>query len=149
MPTQRQRRVNSLLQEEISAIIQRELPQPELRLTSISSVEVSPDLRHARVFVSTLGEEEVATKALGALKRARKLIQERLGEHVELRFTPRLTFIADHTAARAQRIESLLHRIADEPPLPEAPALTLLEDNALEALDELDEADALDDADEE
>ena len=119
MPTQRQMRVNSLLQEEISSIVQRELPDPELDLTTITAVEVTPDLRYARVFASVLGEEEEFRLALNALKRRRKLIQEYLGDRLDLRYTPRLSFVADHTAARAQQIETLLHRIAEEPPLPE------------------------------
>ena len=120
MPTQRQRRVNSLLQQEISLIMQRELPDPELRLATITDVEVSPDLRHARVFASVLGEEEDSRLALAALRRHRKRIQELLGRQVELRYTPRLTFIADRTAARAQRLEALLHKITEEAPLPPA-----------------------------
>ena len=125
MPTQRQMRVNSLLQEEISLIVLRELPDPELNLTTITSVEVSPDLRHARVFASVFGEDEEYRLALNALKRHRKEIQELIGDRLDLRFTPRLNFVADRTAEQAQRIETLLHRIAEEPPLPEAPPESL------------------------
>src|ERR1035437_4992308 len=125
MPSQRQRRVNSLLKEEISRIIQRELGDPEVRLTTITSVEVSPDLRTARVFVSTLGEEPEIHAAMATLVRNRKRLQAAVGRDVELRNTPRLTFIRDTTAAHAQRIETLLEKIAEEPPLPETPTLAL------------------------
>ena len=125
MPTQRQMRVNSLLKEEISSIVLRELPDPELRLTTITSVQASPDLRHARVFASVLGDDEEEYRlALNTLKRHRKEIQALIGDRLDLRYTPRLTFLADHTAEHAQRIETLLGRIAEEPPLPEPPAGT-------------------------
>jgi ribosome-binding factor A len=107
-------RVNSLLQQEISLILQRELLDPELSLTTITEVEVAPDLRSARVYASVIGEEEEMRLALSALKRNRKHIQELLADRVDLRYTPRLTFIADRTAAQAQRIETILHHLAEE-----------------------------------
>lgn len=145
MPTQRQMRVNSLLQEEISSILQRELPDAELRLTTITAVEVSLDLRYAKVFASVLGEEEDSRQALSALKRHRKEIQELLGHRLDLRYTPRLTFVADRTAARAQRIETILHHLAEQeslPPRPEAPTADLdagFEDALDQDLDDEDE----------
>jgi len=114
MPTQRQERVNSLLQAEISRILQRELKEPAPERVTITGVEVSPDLHHAKVYVSVLGEEEEVRGALASLVRQRKIIQRLVAENVVLRYTPRLLFVADRTAARAQRIEMLLQRIAQE-----------------------------------
>ena len=145
-PSQRQMRVNSLLQEEISLILQRELMTPELSLTTITGVEVSPDLRSARVYFSALGEpqEEALHAALAALLKQRKLIQRLLADHVELRYTPKLFFVADTTAAHAQELETLLHRVAQEPPLPPLPE----QPEGLAALELLvDEADAEEDDD--
>jgi ribosome-binding factor A len=118
MPTQRQERVNSLLQAEISRILQRELKEPAPERVTITGVEVSPDLHHAKVYVSVLGEEEEVRSALASLVRQRKIIQRLVAENVVLRYTPRLVFVADRTAARAQRIEMLLQRIAQEPARP-------------------------------
>jgi ribosome-binding factor A len=118
MPTQRQERVNSLLQEEISRILQQELQDEVLSLVTITGVQVSPDLHHARVYASVLGEEEQVREAMTTLFKRRKLIQRHLAESVVLRYLPRLTFVADRTAARAQRIEMLLQKVAQEPPLP-------------------------------
>jgi ribosome-binding factor A len=151
-PSQRQMRVNSLLQEEISLILQRELMDPELSLTTITGVEVAPDLRSARVYFSALGEpqEEALHSALAALLKQRKLIQRLLADNVDLRYTPKLFFVSDTTAARAQELETLLHRVAQEPPLPplaEAPeGLAALELLADEAEDEDDFEDDDDDA---
>lgn len=118
MPTQRQERVNSLLQAEISRIVQRELKEPPPERVTITGVEVSPDLHHAKVYVSVLGEEPEVRRALASLVRQRKIIQRLVAENVVLRYTPRLLFVADRTAARAQRIEMLLQRIAQERALP-------------------------------
>lgn len=118
MPTQRQERVNSLLQEEISRILQHELQDDILSLVTITGVEVSPDLHHARVYASVLGEEAQVQEAMRMLLRRRRLIQRHLAESVVLRYLPRLRFVADRTAARAQRIESLLSKVAQEPPVP-------------------------------
>ncbi len=118
MPTQRQERVNSLLQEEISRILQHELQDEILSLVTITGVEVSPDLHHARVYASVLGEEAEVRQAMRMLLRRRRLIQQHLAENVVLRYLPRLHFVADRTAARAQRIEMLLSKVAQEPPVP-------------------------------
>ena len=59
--------------------------------------------------------------ALSALKRHRKHVQELLGDRLDLRYTPRLTFVADHTPAQAQRIEMILHHLAQESTEAETP----------------------------
>ncbi len=122
MPTQRQERINSLLQEEISRILVQELQDEVLRLVTITGVSVSPDLHYAKVYASVLGDEEQIHEAMKVLLKRRKEIQHYLAENVVLRYLPRLSFVADRTAARAQRIETLLYQIAQEPPLPPLPA---------------------------
>jgi ribosome-binding factor A len=97
--------------------MRQELHSDDLQMVSITGVEVSPDLRHARVFVSSLGEEEDLRRAVAALVRGRQQIQFGLGENLDLRYVPQLQFVPDRTAAQAQEVESLLFRIAEEPPL--------------------------------
>ena len=121
MPTQRQERINSLLQEEISRILVQELQDDILSLVTITGVSASPDLHRAKVFASVLGDEEQVRKAMTVLLKRRKEIQHYIAENVVLRYVPRLAFIADRTAARAQQIETLLHKISQEPPLPPLP----------------------------
>ena len=122
VPSQRQQRVNALLQEELAGVLQRELDDEALRLATITEVEVSPDLKHARVYVSAVGEETAVRQALRALRKHRVRLQGRIGQDLTLRNTPRLSFMADYTAARAQRIETLLARIEAEHPPAEAPS---------------------------
>jgi ribosome-binding factor A len=117
MPTQRQLRVNNLLQHEIAQIAARELHDPDLGFITITGVEVTVDLRHARVFVSILGSEADKRKSMGALIRARHFIRGLIGDRLDLRNVPDLTFRLDETAERAERLE---HILRDNPPQPES-----------------------------
>lgn len=122
MPTQRQLRVNNLLQHEIAQIAARELHDPDLGFVTITGVEVTVDLRHAKVFVSVLGSEVEKRKSMGALIRARHFIRGLIGDRLDLKYVPELTFCLDETAERAERLERILrqtasdHEGADEPP---------------------------------
>jgi len=108
--TRRQRRVAELIQEEISLLIQREVHDPRVGMVTVTYVEMSPDLRLARVYFSALGEEE-QEQALDALQHASKFLRHELGARVRLRFTPRLEFHVDHTVEQSMRIEQLLSEI--------------------------------------
>ena len=88
-------RVNQLIKEEISTLLQRELKDPGLGFVTVTAVETSNDLRSAKVFVSVLGGEEQWTASLGALERARGFVRNWLRQHLDLRMTPELTFRAD------------------------------------------------------
>ncbi|MGQ9732808.1 MAG: 30S ribosome-binding factor RbfA [Candidatus Zipacnadales bacterium] len=115
MRTQRQIRVARRLREEIARILLREADDPLLRQVTITDVEVASDLKFARVFFSVLGPDpEAVRNALKGLRRARKFVQQRLADEGELRYTPTLDFRYDPTAERAQRIEEILRRLAEE-----------------------------------
>jgi ribosome-binding factor A len=103
------------VQEELSRILLREIDDPLVRLVTVTDVELSPDLKHARVFFSVLAEgEDAPTEALRGLRRAAKHIRYLLAQEGELRFTPALEFRFDPTAQRAQRIEAILHQLHEE-----------------------------------
>ncbi len=112
MPTQRQERVNNLLQYEISEIVRREMQDPRLGFLTITGVAVSVDLRYADVFVSVLGTKKESSDTLKALTRARGFIRSHLGPRLDLRYTPELRFKLDQTAVHAQHIEQLLKQQA-------------------------------------
>ena len=116
MTTRRAERVNELLREELSAIIQRELKDPRLGgLISITAVEVSHDFSHARVFVSVLGSEEEAAASLKALKAGAAFMRHELrGRLKSLRHVPELSFKADHSIERAARLTALIDQVAHE-----------------------------------
>jgi ribosome-binding factor A len=106
-------RVARRLQEEISRLLLREIEDPLIRFVTITGVEVSPDLKYARVFFSVMGSDD-PTETLKGLRRASKYLRHRLAEEAELRYTPTLDFRYDVTAERAQRIDAILHRLAEE-----------------------------------
>lgn len=100
-------RVDELLKEEIAGIL-RELKDPRVGFVTVMDVEVSPDLRHARVFVSVLGDEEEKIETIRALDRASGFVRARVGEAITLKYLPNLHFILDRTLEKAARIEKLI-----------------------------------------
>jgi ribosome-binding factor A len=107
-------RVNQLIREEISLLLQRELKDPRLGFITVTGVETSPDLRSAKVFVSVLGDEEQWAASLSALGRARGFIRNWLRQHLELRVTPELSFRADRSMEHAARIQQLLKQLGPD-----------------------------------
>lgn len=100
-------RVNSLLKREISFIVEREIKDPRLVFVTITHVECSRDLKHARVFFNFHSDDETA-QIEAILNRASGYIQGRLGERIRLRYTPKLEFVYDDTLERMERIDRLL-----------------------------------------
>ena len=127
MQNYRPTRVAELLQSEIADLLLRQLKDPRLSMATISRVEVSPDLREARVYVSRVGDENEQREAMEGFARAVGFIRSQLGKRVRLRYTPNLTFILDTAIADGVRISRLLHDLssasvtdADESDLPHA-----------------------------
>jgi ribosome-binding factor A len=106
-------RVNQLVKEEISTVLQRELKDPRLGFVSVTEVETSKDLRQAKVFVSVLGDERKWSASLQALHSARGFIRNWLRTHLDLRVIPVLDFRADRSMEHAARIQALLDRLHD------------------------------------
>jgi ribosome-binding factor A len=116
--TRRSEKVNDLLRDEISEIVQRDLKDPRLAgLISITAVEASPDFRHARVFVSVLGSEEERASSLKALNAGAGFIKRDLRARLRsLRTVPELAFKADTSLERGAHLAALLHQVAEELP---------------------------------
>lgn len=122
MRTQRQERVGQLLREEISRIVERELKDPRAGMITITDVEVTPDLRQARVFFSVYGGDQEARATLEVLERAAGFIRSELAkEHLRLRYLPELEFRRDESLARGTHIFELLEQVKREPPPQEDP----------------------------
>jgi ribosome-binding factor A len=120
MQGKRLERVNQLVKEEISLLLQRELKDPRLGFVSVTEVAVSPDLRQARVYCSVLGTEEQWVASFRALESARGFIRNWLRRHLDLRVTPELAFRPDRSMEHAARMQSLLAGLSS-PPGSEAP----------------------------
>lgn len=101
----RTQRVSELLREEISLIVQRQLRDPRIpAMTSITRVETSDDLRHARIFVSVMGSDTGKEQAIIGLNSATRFIKKRLNDVVSLRRMPDLAFMLDDSMEKADRV---------------------------------------------
>lgn len=107
-------RVNQLIKEEISMLLQRELKDPRLGFVTVTEVDTSGDLRVAKVFVSVLGDDAQWTATLTALASARGFIRNWLRDHLDLRVTPQLDFRPDRSMEHAARIQSLLRQLGSD-----------------------------------
>ena len=107
----RRKRVGTLLHHEISRILERRLKDPRLGLVTITSVEISADLKHARVYVSTHAGEGDSTEKVALLTRAASFIRGELGRSVELRYVPELRFLVDTSLERADRVNKILSEL--------------------------------------
>lgn len=99
-----------MLRDALVEVLRHDVKDVDLGLASVNEVEVSPDLHLARVYMSGFKEEETRN-AVRALQQRAPRIRSLLGKRIRLRYTPELDFRYDDTAARAGRIESLLHEI--------------------------------------
>jgi ribosome-binding factor A len=108
MQGKRLERVNQLIKEEISTLLQRELKDPRLGFVTVTEVDVTPDLKHAKVYVSVLGGEAQWTSSLAALESAKGFVWAWLRRHLDLRVTPEISFRPDRSMEHAAHIQSLL-----------------------------------------
>jgi ribosome-binding factor A len=102
------RRVDEALREVLSARIAQGLKDPRIGFVTVTAVETSPDLRHARVFISVLGDASARTETLDALQRAHALLQAHVARELRMKRTPELKFVYDDTVDRGMRINELL-----------------------------------------
>jgi ribosome-binding factor A len=108
-------RIEEQLRIELSEIIERELHDPRIGLTTVTAVKVSPDLRHARVFVTVLGEADERTKSLEGLRSAASFVRRSLSQRLHhMRRIPELSFDYDEAVEKGLRIEALLDQIKHE-----------------------------------
>lgn len=107
-------RVNSEVQREMSQIIREDLKDPRIHpMTSVMSVEVTPDLKYAKIFVSVLGDEEEKEKTMEGLRKSASYARHQLARRMNLRNTPELTFVLDtsieYGVKMSKRIQELNH----------------------------------------
>jgi len=107
MSKRRQERLSDLLKEEISYILFHKMQDPRLSLCTITSISLSPDYRHAKVFVSVIGDEKHKSDCLKALNAAPGFFRHELGR-LDLKHIPTLAFTFDTGPEYLQHIEDLL-----------------------------------------
>ena len=111
--SERTRRIDHLLQEEISAVVQREVHDPRVGFVTITSVETTPDLRHATVYASLIGDQAQRKATLEALGRAMPFVRHHLGS-LRLKRIPLLHLREDDSAQRSTRVMQLLEQVEAE-----------------------------------
>jgi len=100
--------VGGMIQKEISEVLLRKIKDPRLEMVTISGVDVSPDLKQARVFFSRFGNSAEVQRSLEGLRSATGFIKRELGQRLKLRHVPELEFIYDTSFEYGDRIESLI-----------------------------------------
>lgn len=103
--------VGELLRDELIDIIRREVKDPRVGFYSITGVEVTPDLRQARVFISVLGSEEERIRTLSALRSASGFIRHHLRPRLRMRQIPELDFLNDRSLEHAEKIARALRSL--------------------------------------
>lgn len=109
--TQRTDRIDELLRQEIGQALEREVTDPGIGFVTVTKVETSPDLAHARVWVSVIGSEERRKEALAGLRRAMPYIRRGLGSKIRLRRIPELDVRLDDTVQRGTRVLQIINEL--------------------------------------
>ena len=116
MAGSRMRRINEVLREVVGAAISGDLSDPRIGFVTVTSVETSPDLRTAKVYVSVLGSDEDREETLGGLRSSHGVLQTRIAAETRMKRTPTLTFHYDNTIEQGVRISQLLDEDARRAP---------------------------------
>lgn len=113
MGVSRAARMREEFKREASDILLK-MKDPRIGFVSVTDVEISRDLRHAKVFVSIYGDEEEKTNTLEALMHAQGFVRSEIGQRIRMRHTPEVTFRLDDSIERGDRINRLLRSVAAE-----------------------------------
>jgi ribosome-binding factor A len=109
---ERMGRIDHELQRELARLISTELKDPRLGFVTVTRVEITNDLRSAKIFVSIIGDRHVARQSMEALEHARGFLRGELGHAVSLRHTPELVFVEDRTTEKAIALSKTLAETA-------------------------------------
>jgi ribosome-binding factor A len=108
MGSDRMRRVDEAIRQVIGEALAKDIKDPRVGFVTVTDVRTSADLRHARVYVSVLGDDEQRVASIDGLRSAHGYLQARLSGELRLRRTPTLTFTYDDTTDKAMRLRALI-----------------------------------------
>ena len=114
----RTERVASLIKEEVGMFLTREYRDSSYGFITVTDVQVTPDLRIAKIYVSILGNNEVRERTMKMLKDNKGEIRSFIGSHVRIKFTPTVQFHIDETMDRVEKIEKLIKQIHKDDNIP-------------------------------
>jgi ribosome-binding factor A len=121
MSTRRAQKAAEAIREVVSMAILAELKDPRIQNVTVTYVEASADLRYAKVHVSVMGDESQQKLSLRGLQSAAGFLQAKVAQRIDLRYTPRLTFLLDQGVKRSIEIAEILQRVLPPASGPEAP----------------------------
>ena len=101
-------RVGDQIREELAELLRRDVHDPGIGFLTITHVKVSPDLQQARVFYTTIGDEQARTNSARALSRATPFLRRQIGQRLRLKRVPELAFFYDEAIEKGDRIERIL-----------------------------------------
>ncbi len=116
MRSDRLRRVDEAMREVLSDAVTKEIKDPRVGFVTVTAVDTASDLRHAKVFISVLGDDGVRQRSLDGLRSAHGFLQRRVADELRIKHTPTLEFLYDDSLDRGLRIEALLQQQQDEDP---------------------------------
>lgn len=126
----RQEQLGEEIAHELSDVIRSRMQDPRIGFASVTGVQLSADLRHAKVFISVLGSEEEQTATMRALQHGNGFMRHELAQRLNIRYTPELSFKLDESIAQGARILELLKQIKTDDT--DAPVATPLGDATVE-----------------
>jgi ribosome-binding factor A len=131
MPSRRLLKAAQAIREVVSMAILTELKDPRVKNVTVTSVEVLPDMKQARVFVTIMGDEKQQKLTLRGLQNSAGFLQYKIADRIETRYTPRLEFVFDEGVKNALEIDRILKRVLpkDEPPGDDARPLAINDDD--------------------
>jgi ribosome-binding factor A len=107
-------RLRELFKQETSLILRRDMKDPRIGFVSVTDVELSPDLRHARIFVSIYGDADTKARTMTVLTSAAGFVRTELAHRIRLRRMPEVTFRLDESIEHGDRVNRLLRQVAGE-----------------------------------
>ena len=111
----RPKRVADLVRAELGELLARRVNDPGVGFVTLTRVQVTPDLQHARVYFTTLGDDNQREQSRHALERATPFLRRQIGQRLTLKRTPRLTFHFDESIGHQERVEQLLQELQISP----------------------------------
>lgn len=148
MTSRRLLKAASAIREVVSMAILAEIRDPRVQNVTVTSVDVMPDMRQAKVNVSIMGDEKTQKLALHGLQSSAGFLQRKIADRIDTRYTPRLEFVLDPGVKNALKIADILHRVlpADDPNGPKEAANEgeVAEDDVLDDEPEATDSDAAD-----
>lgn len=142
MTSRRALKAAEAIREVVSMAILTEIKDPRVRDVTVTYVEVSPDLRYAKVHVSVMGDETRQNLSLRGLRHAAGFLQSKVARRIETRYTPKLEFLLDQGVKRSIEVARILHEVLPRP----APAEAEEEEAAAEGSEPADAWNAAGDA---